>query len=421
MKILQLCKKFPYPLKDGESIAVNSLSKSFRDLGCEVTLLAMNTCKHYFDLQKLPSAFDHYKDIQTVDIDNRVKPFDAFLNLFSKDSYHVSRFDSEAFRLKLIRLLQTEQFDLIQLETLYLAPYIETIRKHSDAIVVMRSHNVEHEIWERISYHTRFLPKKWYLRHLTNKLRQYEVAQLSNYDLLVAISERDMQVFKKLGYQKPGIVTPIGIDGADYHPNYLNPGGKLSLGFIGSLDWMPNQEGLQWFLDYVWPEVHRRFPDLEFHVAGRNTPDWMLQLQIPNVTFHGEVPSATEFINSHPMMVVPLLSGSGMRVKILEGMALGRTVLTTSMGLEGIHARNNREVLIADTPQAFIRAIARCYDNPMLVKQISQRARAFALQNYDNREIAINLLQTYSQLFAERVGVKPFLPLEQGALTSTNA
>lgn len=421
MKILQLCKKFPYPLKDGESIAVNSLSKSFNELGCEVTLLAMNTCKHYFDLNQLPLAFNHYKDIQTVDIDNRVKPVAAFLNLFSPESYHVSRFESEAFRLKLIQLLQSQQFDLIQLETLYLAPYIETIRQHSDAIISMRSHNVEHEIWERISNHTRFLPKKWYLRHLTKKLKQYELAQLANYDLLVAISERDLQAFKKLGYKKASVVTPIGIDGTDYRPNYLNPGGKLSLGFIGSLDWMPNQEGLQWFLDHVWPEVHRRFPELEFHVAGRNTPDWMRKLQIPNVTFHGEVPSAGEFINSHPMMVVPLLSGSGMRVKILEGMALGRTVLTTSMGLEGIHARNNWEVLVADAPHAFIRAIARCYQNPMLVKQISQRARAFALQNYDNREIAINLLQVYSQLFAERFGVKPFLPIEQGALTSTGA
>lgn len=422
MKILQLCKKFPYPLKDGESIAVNSLSKSFQQQGCQVTLLAMNTCKHYFDMRQLPSNFNHYHSIHTVDLDNRVKPWEALKNLFSRESYHVSRFESEPFRLKLIQLLQTQEFDIIQLETIYLTPYIDTIRKHSDAIIAMRSHNVEHEIWERISNHTRFFPKKWYLQYLTKKLKAYELAQLANFDLLVSISERDLNVFKKLGFQKPSVVTPIGINSSDYTPDYRSQRGELTIGFIGSLDWIPNQEGLQWFLDNVWPIVNRKFPKLKFHIAGRNTPDWIMKMHIPNVVVHGEVPSAVDFINSHAMMIVPLLSGSGMRVKILEGMALGRTVLTTSMGLEGIHAKNNREVLIANTPVEFVNTISKCYENPMLVRQISQRARAFALQNYDNREIAINLLQAYSQLFTERFGVAPYLPEPQSkVLTSTRA
>ncbi len=422
MKILQLCKKFPYPLKDGESIAVNSLSKSFHELGCEVTLLAMNTHKHYFDLRTLPEHFNHYADIHTVALDNRIKPLDAFYNLFCHKSYHVARFESDTFRHKLITLLQTQEFDLIQLETLYLAPYIPVIRQYSDAIIAMRSHNVEHEIWQRIAKNTRSLPKKWYLQHLTKKLKRFEIEQFTTYDVLVAISERDLAAHRKLGFKGKAVVTPIGINGNDYKPEQRSFKGEPSIAFIGSLDWIPNQEGLQWFLDNVWSELHRRFPTLKFHIAGRNTPDWMLRLQMPNVIVHGEVPDAAAFINQHPMMVVPLLSGSGMRVKILEGMALGRVVLTTSLGLEGINARHQREVLIADTPEAFIKAIAKCYSQSLLMQQISHRARAFALQHYDNREIAINLLQTYSQLYEARFGVKPFLKAAaQLALSSTSA
>ena len=99
MKVLQLCKKFPYPLKDGESIAVNSLSKALCDLGCEITLLAMNTTKHFFNEGRImPPALDHYEAIQTAKVDNRVKAIDALSNLLSGDSYHISRFISLAFK-----------------------------------------------------------------------------------------------------------------------------------------------------------------------------------------------------------------------------------------------------------------------------------------------------------------------------------
>ena len=150
MKILQLCKKFPYPLKDGESIAVTYLSHALHDLGCDITLLSMNTSKHFTDLNSLPREFNHYKEIQVTALDNSVNAFSAFKNLFSKDSYHVSRFVCPDFKNKLIELLQNNDFDVIQLETLYLAPYIDVIKKYSKALITMRAHNIEFEIWERI-------------------------------------------------------------------------------------------------------------------------------------------------------------------------------------------------------------------------------------------------------------------------------
>lgn len=398
MKILQLCKKFPYPLKDGESIAVNSMSKSLHELGCEVTLLAMNTTKHYFDVNDLPKNYNHYKNIHTVSIDNRVKPLAAFLNLFSKKSYHIARFESAAFRKQLIQLLQTKEFDLIQLESPYLAPYIPVIRQYSKAKIAMRSHNVEYEIWQRVAQNTRFLPKKWYLNHLVKKLQRYEIEQLKNYDLLVAITQRDLNKLQFLGYNNAAVVAPVGVNSADYPTHFKSFDKALSLGFIGSLDWMPNQEGLRWFLDHVWTVLQELFPKLVFHIAGRNAPTWLQQLQLKNVVFHGEVPDAPLFINQHSIMVVPLFSGSGMRVKIVEGMALGRVVVTTSMGLEGINAHHGQEVLVADTAESFIKAITLCQNDITFARQISVQARNFVLQQYDNQAIALQLVQAYAQL-----------------------
>ena len=400
MKILQLCKKFPYPLKDGESIAVTYMSKALNELGCELTLLAMNTVKHYCEVDELPKSFNHYKSIHTVKIDNRVKPKAAFLNLFSDDSYHISRFVSEEYRKKLIQLLANNEYDVIQLETLYLAPYISTIRKYSKAKIAMRSHNVEHEIWARITENTSFFPKKWYLNHLTEKLKAFEIKQLNNYDILVGITQRDLDFFNKLGFKNEGVVAPIGLDMTKYQPNYKSFQQPLSLSFIGSLDWMPNLEGLEWFIQKVMPMVRNTYPNVKLHIAGRNMPKSLLNLKVKNIVIHGEVESSTEFLNEHSVMIVPLFSGSGMRAKILEAMSLGKVVMTTPLGLEGIDATDGEEVLVAKNEEAFMNQLKYCVENKKTLHHIGKKARTFIEEQYDYHSVSKRLMDFYeSQVF----------------------
>lgn len=401
MKILQLCKKFPYPLKDGESIAVTYLSKALRDLGCEMTLLCMNTTKHYTDLEHLPEDFNHYDEIICTELDNKINAFDAFVNLFSKESYHINRFICEDFDQELVKLLNRKEFDIIQLETLYMTPYIDTIKKHSDAQIVMRAHNVEHEIWDRISSNTSFKPKKWYLTHLSKKLRNYEINHLNHYDYLVALTDRDLKRFKNLGYKNGASASPIGIEIKNYPFVGTKMGKVLSLCFIGSLDWMPNLEGLNWFLNEVWPLILEKYPDVTFHVAGRNTPNTLKSLKMTNVVIHGEVPNATDFINRHTAMIVPLFSGSGMRVKILEGMALGKIVLTTNLGKEGIDATHRKNIMIADTAKQFVQAIDYCVKNPQKLSDMGTAAKEYVLEHFDNKEIAQSLYNIYEDLLVK--------------------
>ncbi len=399
MKILQLCKKFPYPLKDGESIAVSYLSKALNNLGCEVTLLSMNTSKHFTDVNALPDSYDQYKNIHVVDVNNNVKVSGAIANLFSKESYHVSRFESSAFKFKLIEILKSEEFDVVQLETLYLTPYIDCIKKHSNAIVAMRAHNIEHEIWDRITQNTKSVAKRAYLRHLTEKLRNYEITHLNDYDYLITVSRRDLKRYKGLGYINGAMSTPIGLK-LDRYPIDISEKRKSNskdLCFIGALDWMPNFEGLQWFLNKVW---HDYGGEIKFHIAGRNTPESLLNLKKENVVVHGEVDDAIEFISDYPIMIVPLFSGSGTRVKILEGMALGKVVITTSQGLEGIEAKHNKHVLIADTKEDFVKCIDEALMNNALRTRLGKAGRAFVEKYYDNDTIAQSLIKKYKKLLA---------------------
>ena len=402
MKILQLCKKFPFPLKDGESIAVTYLSRALHELGCEVTLLAMNTSKHFVETDNLPKSFNHYKNIYTSFVDNRVKPYDAFVNLFSDESYHISRFVTKGYKDQLINILQREKFDIIQLETLFLAPYIDTIREYSNAKIVMRSHNIEHEIWERLTAHTKNPIKKWYLNHLTQKLKSFELKQLEKYDALMAITQRDLDFCKNLGFKNPSKVVPIGLDIRDYNADNISYKKPLKMSFIGSLDWQPNVEGLTWFLENCWTKINAALPDIEFHIAGRNTPENIKNIKLPNVFVHGEVPDAQDFINQYPIMVVPLLSGGGMRAKILEGMALGKVILSTTVGIEGIFAKHGENALLANTPDEFLNTLKK-YQNLDKLLAIGQRAQVFTAKNYDNYEIGKDVLSFYQGLMGKKI------------------
>lgn len=398
MKILFLCKKFPYPLKDGESIAVSNLCKELKALGCDISLLSMNTSKHYSDPSALPPAYNYFTTIHTIDIDNSIRPWKAVASIVSGESYHIRRFKSGAFRDKLIEILKQNTFDIIQLETLYLAPYIDTIREFSNARIVMRAHNVEHEIWERITRNTGSNIRKFYLAYLTRKLKAYEIGQFTAYDYLVTLTERDLKQFKEKGYINGASSAPIGFDTETYPYRQPSFGPEMSICFIGSLDWRPNMEGLEWFLAKCWPSIHARWPKISLHIAGRNTPLSLLNLRLPNVTIHGEVADAAEFINTHAAMIVPLFSGSGMRVKIAEGMILGKVIITTSLGKEGIEGEHKQHFLVADDENQFMQAIQFCVEHPDQAMKISTLAKENAQKQFDSGQAAQKILNIYHML-----------------------
>lgn len=395
MKILQLCKKFPFPLRDGESLAVTYLAKALSKLGNEVTLLAMNTTKHHVQVGKVKQHLKHYKAVHYTALDNEVKPLHAFLNLFSSDSYNISRFDNAAFRNKLTELLKRTSYDLIQLESLYLAPYIDVIRQYSTARIALRAHNVEYEIWQRMAENEDVALRRWYLEYSSRKLRKYEIEQLENIDLLLPISSIDERKFQELGYEGPTQSLPIGLDLAKFNFKQVEARTPQSVSFIGSLDWMPNIEGLNWFLDQVWPHIVTIFPKLRLKVAGRNCPPWLRDIQMKNLEVVGEVDDSSEFLLQHPIMVVPLLSGSGMRAKIVEAMALGRIVITTPLGLEGISAKDKQEVLVAHTVDEFIRKFRFCYHHKRHLPNLSLNARKLTEEHFDHINVGKRLVEAY--------------------------
>ncbi len=397
MRILQLMNKVPWPPKDGGAIACMNLTKGFSMLGHEVTVLSMNTAKHHIRIKDMPADFRSRADFRLVEVPASINWFDASINfLFSKLPYNAKRFISLAYSAELIKLLTEKQFDVIQLEGLYLCPYIPVIRKYSKATIAYRAHNIEYEIWERTASLSEGMRSN-YIQNLSKRIKRFEISYLNLYDILVPITDRDGLILDKLGNTKPRHTSQTGIDFASLVPTAK----KLefpSLFHIGALDWAPNQEGLIWFFDHCWKKIHGENPQLKFYLAGRNAPDWLERhLRLDGVEYLGEINDAYDFMNSKAVMVVPLFSGSGMRIKIIEGMALGKPIVTTDIGTEGIPTQDGHNILIANDADQFIEAITRLINNRELSNQIGRNAIGFIQEKFDNLSQAGALIEFYKQ------------------------
>jgi glycosyltransferase involved in cell wall biosynthesis len=384
----------PYPPNDGGAVATLSMIQGFVNKGDKVVVLSMQTHKHKTKLADLPDHLTQNVEWYQQWINTRINPFNLLINLlFSRTPYNAQRFNSNAFRQQLIQVLQKNRFDVIQLEGLYLAPYIDAIKAHSNAPIALRAHNLEHEIWERLAVNSTQLLKKWYLALLAKRVKKMEFETLKKIDLLIPITQRD--AFKLNPNENLAqFVCPTGISPLKIEETL--PEFHQSLFYIGALDWEPNQAGILWFLEYVWQDLSKKFPQWQFVLAGRNAPQsFVKQVHKYRLSYLGEVDNAEAFIDAHNLMVVPLFSGSGMRIKIIEGMARAKCIVTTSIGAEGILAKPDSDLLIADDANTFKKHIELLLTNTDRIAQIGKNACSFVRNEFDNEQLIEGLRKFY--------------------------
>jgi glycosyltransferase involved in cell wall biosynthesis len=391
VKILQITKKFPYPVKDGEVIGIINLTNGFAQQGHDVTVLSLNTKKHYYNPEKLPDEVKKLARFISVDIDTSINPFHALLNLFTTKSYNVERFYSKPFEQKIAELLSKESFDLILLEGIYLMRYIDVIRKNTATKVLLRPQNVEFVIWERLAQTEKNFLRKTYLGLLAKRMKRFELEKMNEADIFIPVSETDMQIFLKHGCKLPHVSIPTGFV-FDELPA-INALEENAVAFIGGMDWMPNYEGVMWFIKNVWPKVLQQIPFAQFYLAGRNFPEDVRNLNVKGLVVQGEVEDAKQFVSSKSVSIVPLFAGSGMRVKIIEAMALGRAIVSTSVGAESLSYTDGKNILIADEADSFANLVVKILKEEKLRTELGHNAQQLILNCYDNKKICHSILE----------------------------
>jgi glycosyltransferase involved in cell wall biosynthesis len=392
MKILQICHKPPLPALDGGCKAMHALTEGFLANNISVKILTIATQKHPYQPELFPTAYIEQTNIEHAFIDTAIKKKSALANLFSNKSYNISRFYNKNFEELITATLQKEKFDIILLESLYTTPYIAAIRKSSNAKMIYRSHNIEFEIWQRTGNQENNTIKKKYLHFLAKRLKKYEQSILNLVDAIAAITKKDEEQLLALGCKKPITTVPFGINLHNYQLKEIPQEKKLF--HIGSMDWTPNQEAIKWFLNEVWSAIIAKEPTATFHLAGKNMSEDIIKLaaSMQGIINEGQVENANDFIRNNNIMIVPLFSGSGMRIKIIEAMAMGKLVIGTSVAFEGIAVQHNKNGIIANTANEFKEAILMCLQHPEVVTSIGQKARKTIEEKYNNTIIVKQLI-----------------------------
>jgi polysaccharide biosynthesis protein PslH len=394
MRVLLLCNRVPFPINDGWAVAITQQIKVLKAQKCSVTLLCFNTSKHWVkeeDIKSFESSFG--VQILTVNLKNHLSFFGLLFNVLTFRSYHITRFWSKEYCRILTNTLKLG-FDVVQIETLPMMLYVDSITNHFSGKVFYRAHNIEHLIWSRIAQNTSNLLKKCYLLYASYLLKRFELKSLAKGVQVICISAKDEQIIQSLGLRISSLTIPSSIN-QKYFEVPLSTVKNAQVGFLGALDWMPNQEGIYWLIDKVLPLLKSKDLDFQINIAGKNTPHQLFKLSSSYVNIMGEVPDIVEFYAKQQIVIIPLHSGSGMKLKLAEAMALGKPIIATNIACEGFDIQHRVHYLSANSPQEFADAIALLLANEQLCTDLSNNARTWAYEHCSSDVIGNAFMKLY--------------------------
>ncbi len=331
--------------------------------------------------------------------------------LFSPLPDMALRLPSSDFSARLAGLLSQEHYDIVQAESLEMAPFLLQAKEQArGASLVFDDFNAEYLLqrraWETDARAVRRWPAALYSWVQWHKIRRYEAQVCRAASLVIAVSEIDAIALKKIAPEMRVAVVPNGVD-ATYFSNDSVAGPvpdatPCDIVFTGKMDFRPNVDAVLWFVREVLPRIRAEEPAARFLIVGQNPHARLGALAgDPAVKLTGRVPDVRPYMAAAAVYVVPMRIGGGTRLKVLEAMAMGKAIVSTSLGCEGYPVRDGVELLIADSPAEFARAVVALLRDPARRLQLGRAAREFALSRYDWRAIVPRLEAAYTMARAE--------------------
>lgn len=351
MNILYIASKTPYPAYDGGAVAAMSFIELLQTHG-QVDGIIVSTKKHPFTNESQTKLSNYFQELAPVQVDTSIKPWKAFSALFSGKNYNLARFKSTELHQKIVNQLAMKQYDWVVCDSLFAA--VDLPQLDQGTRLAIRTHNVEFEIWENLSKSAKNPLKRWYLKQLAKTLKREELAILNKAQTLFTISSIDHLRLQTLLPHKVLVTLPVVIPTAENPLTNINP----EVFHLGSMDWLPNIEAVN-ILEKLFLESSR-LKQIRLNLAGKNLNKSLYAA--PNITNFGEVASSEAFMKNAGILVAPIFSGSGIRIKILEALALGIPVVTTPLGASGIDIQASG-IVCATSFESFEDAIYMLIEN----------------------------------------------------------
>jgi glycosyltransferase involved in cell wall biosynthesis len=383
---LIVTSEFPFPADGGDKLAASVYLRSLEDLGYSVDILCFRkrnamtrkyTCRgRLFEIDKAP----------------RLRPFLLISAIISDSSYLFKRFAPTArARIELHQLIQWSSYSLVILVHPYLMHLIDFGAVRPDLTLIISAELLESKAFR---HKARLLGSiaGCILRREARTSEQEEVACFALSTETFFYSCVETEWYKDLGGAN-GRHVPFGLDIEQYKVRLRSHNRPFRIAFYGGFTWYPNADALRYLLEDVWPAIRRRRSDVVLHIAGKSIPKWAFRHVCESVSIVGEVISIAEFINSVDVIVAPIRIGGGVRVKILEAMALGRPVISTGVGLEGNEAVVGRDVLVAETPEEFAIQTDLLLSSSETWIHIATAGRKFIETSHDFRRVTKGAIQ----------------------------
>jgi len=410
MRVLLLTQVLPFPPDAGPRVKLWSTLRHLAEFGHQVTL--MSFVRHE-EVRHLPVVEPLCEQVVPVGL-RRSRASDLVAWCHSHISgrpFLVERDDKPAMRRAVEAVRRERDFDILHADQLTMTQFLAPPADGRGPLRVFDAHNATWTIVNRSG--TRAAPLIRPLLALeAARLRRYEGQIVRSFDLTVAVTDHDrtdlLEAARGHGRvsQMPRIrVVPITVDTQDLQPldRRPEPGALLTL---GSLHYAPNADGIRWFLHEVLPRVRQAVPGARLSIVGKNPPRDIRRMEqvLPDVvSVKGYVADLTPLLQRTAVMVVPVLAGSGMRVRILEGLARAMPIVTTTIGLEGIDARVGLDLLVADSPEDFAAAVVALLRDPERQRRLGAAGRQLVEDRYDRRKVLGRLEEAYQEAIAARM------------------
>ena len=394
MRILQLSPQVPYPLVDGGKVSIFNITKYLALRGHQITFLALDRGGG------ADSPMEEFCKLVTVPHSNANSRIRATRNLFSSIPYNLSKYQSGSYEAALTRILEAQKFDIVHVDYIHMAHYGLICRKRSRLPLVLREHDVSSTIMERFAETLPFGPFKFYINTQVRRIRKYEGAIASQYELCCAMSEEDKRRLMELHPSARVEVIPAGVESSYFAIPQPAEAIPNSISFFGGLDWIPNQDALRWFLDSVFPIIQKSQPDATLFIIGKSAPPDIIARQSKHVVLRGFVPDLKQEVQRYSVTIAPFRIGGGMRLKILESFAMRIPVVSTSVGCEGIEAVPGKHLLVGDTVEEFASQVLCLLRDHALRRTLTENASKLAYRKYRWESVA----EMFEKCYAEVIG-----------------
>jgi polysaccharide biosynthesis protein PslH len=397
MRILYIATQYPLPVNNGVKMRVWSLLSAIADAGHEITLATFADSNDVDGAERELTTVCKERELvlrRTESLSGSTDYLARLAGVLSPSPFTIDRFRSDEMRTVLERRLNCGAFDLVLCDNIFTTINLPPI----SLPFVLNSHNVEHLILQRYARQESNPFKALYARLEAGKLRRFEAATYKRAALVMVCSKLDGDLIEQLCPGVKTVVVPNVVDVRDYE--MATEEDPVTLVYQGGMDWFPNRDALEYFVRAIFPLVQKEIPGARLVAAGRNpTAEFRARFSdVPALEFTGTLPDLRPTISRAAVCVVPLRVGSGTRLKILESGAMGKAIVSTTIGAEGLNFVPGEEILIADDPAAFATNVVESLRNPARRKAMGQAARNRVVQDYDVKALERSLAGVFRSL-----------------------